>query len=55
MQNGKYIDLGAEPPCLHLAYPLLLPLGQSYTDKTCIALNKNIPYSLVSNSKTMKM
>ena len=49
MQNGKYIDLEAEPPCVHLAQPLLSPPGQSYMDKTCIALNKNIPFTLVSN------
>ena len=42
-----------------LVYTLLRPLlplpGQSYMDKTCIALNKNIPFTLVSNSKTLKM
>ena len=55
MQNGKYIDLEAEPPCVHLAQAFLPPPGQSYMDKTCIALNKNIPFTLVSNSKTLKM
>ena len=38
-----------------LLRPLLSPPGQSYMDKTCIALNKNIPFTLVSNSKTLKM
>ena len=38
-----------------LLRPPLPPPGQSYMDKTCIALNKNIPFTLVSNSKTLKM
>ena len=38
-----------------LPRPLLPPPGHSYMDKTCIALNKNIPFTLVSNSKTLKM
>ena len=49
MQNGKYIDLEAEPPFCTLLRAVLPPPGQSYMDKTCIALNKNIPFTLVSN------
>ena len=38
-----------------LLWPLLPPPGKSYMDKTYIALNKNIPFTLVSYSKTLKM
>ena len=54
-QNGKYIDLEAGLLVYTLLRPLLPPPGQSYMDKTSIALNKNIPFTLVANSKTLKM
>ena len=49
------LTLGQSPLVYTLLRPLLPPPWQSYMDKTCVALNKNIPFTLVLNSETLKM
>jgi len=51
IQKGKHNDLGAEPPWA-LLRSLLPPPEHSYMEKTYITVNKNIHFTLGSNSKT---
>ena len=46
------LTLGQSLLVCTLVRPLLPPPGQSCMDKTYMTLNKNIPFTLGSNSKT---
>ena len=48
----RILTLGQSLLVYILVRPVLPPPGQIYKDKTHITLNKNIPFTLGSNSKT---